>query len=88
MSLQNLQQLSAEDQRKVKDFTDTGMRMLQEISDYKESLRDKAKDLAEHLDIKPSHLMKHLNTQFKTKLEEDKESMEIIETLAQISGRA
>ena len=88
MSLQNLQQLSAEDQRKVKEFTDTGMRMLQEIADYKDSLKDKAKDLAEHLDIKPSHLMKHLTTQFKTKLEQEKEDLEIIETLAQISGRA
>lgn len=87
MSLQNLQQLSAEDQRKVRDFTDAGMKILQEVADWRESLKDKAKDLAEHLDIKPAQLMKHLRTQFKASLEQDKEEMEIIETLGQISGR-
>lgn len=88
MSLENLQQLSVEDQRKVKEFTEVGLRMLQEMADYRDSLKDKTKDLAEHLGIEVSDLTSHLKTQFNNSFEKAKEKFETLETLAQISGRA
>lgn len=87
MSLENLQNLSVEDQKKVKEFTDVGMRMLQDMEDFREGLKEKTKDLAETLGIDASDLTAHLKAQFKNTFEKAKEKFEILETLAQISGR-
>lgn len=85
MSLENLSQ---EDQRKLKEFMDSGISVLQEIDDLKTGLRDTAKGLAEQWDIKPSVLTKALSTAFKSTLEKQKEEMDDVESVLVYTGRA
>ncbi len=84
MSLNNLSQ---DDQRKLNDFMDTGLRMLQEIADWRESLSDKTKDLAQQLDIKPAVLSQSLRAAFKQTLDASKETLESVEDILEITGR-
>lgn len=83
----SLNQLSQDDQRKLKDFMDAGERELQEIADRKDALKDLTKNLAEHLDVKPAVLSKALSAAFKNSIEADKESFDDVETILQITGR-
>ena len=85
MSLDNL---SVEDQKKLNEFMDKGVAVLQDIADLRESLGDTAKSLAEQWDVKPSVLMKSLRTAFKTTLAAQKEEVEQVEAILQYTNRA
>jgi hypothetical protein len=83
-----LNNLSQDDQRKLNEFMDAGLRILQDQADLREGLSEKAKDLATHLDIKPGLLMKSLRSAFKQTLAADKEVMEGVEDILEITGHA
>ena len=85
MSLDNLTQ---EDQRKLKDFMDSGVTIMQEIDDLRVGLKDAAKNLAEQWDVKPAVLTKAVSTAFKSTLEAQKEQMDDVEAVLQYTGRA
>ncbi len=85
MSLDNL---SADDQRRLKEFIDKGVNVLQEIADLRDSLRDTAKDLAANWDVKPKVLNQALSAAFKSSLEEKKEEVSQVETILQYADRA
>ena len=80
--------LSSDDKQKLNSFMDAGMKVLQEVSDLKEGLRDTAKNLAEEFETKPGTLMKALTAAFKANIEEQKEGLEQVETILQVTGRA
>lgn len=84
MSLDNL---SAEDQRKLTEFVDKGVAIKQEVADLNESLRDTAKSLAENWEVKPSVLMKAVNTAFKSSLEQSKSDLDEVEAILQYAKR-
>lgn len=84
MSLDNL---SVEDQKKLNEFVDKGVAVLQEIADLRDSLKDTAKNLAEMWDVKPTVLMKSLNAAFKSTLDAQKEEVNQVETILQITKR-
>lgn len=79
--------LSQEQQRKLNNFMDAGIIILQRVEDEKEGLKELAKDLAEQLDVKPALLNKALRTKFKQTLEKDREAFEIVEDLLQITEK-
>lgn len=85
MSLDNL---STEDQRKLTDFMNQGVAVLQEIADLREGLRDTAKTLAEQWEVKPAVLNKALSTAFKSTLEVQQEDMANVEAILQYTNRA
>jgi hypothetical protein len=85
MSLDNL---STEDQRKLNEFMNQGLAVLQEISDLREGLRDTAKTLAEQWEVKPAVLNKALTTAFKSTLEAQQEDMANVESVLVYTGRA
>jgi NADH:ubiquinone oxidoreductase subunit E len=85
MSFDNL---SSDDKQKLNSFMDAGMKVLQEVADLKEGLRDTAKNLAEEFETKPGVLMKALSAAFKANIEEQKEGLEAVETILQVTGRA
>lgn len=79
--------LSQEQQRKLNNFMDAGMIILQRVADEKDGLKDLAKDLAEQLDVKPALLNKALRTKFKQSLEKDREAFEAVEDILQITEK-
>lgn len=85
MSLDNM---STEDQRKLKEFMDSGIAVLQEIADLREGLKETSKALAEKWEVKPSVLNKALSTAFKSTLEAQQEEMANVEAVLVYTGRA
>jgi hypothetical protein len=84
MSLDNL---SAEDQRKLTEFIDKGVAIRQEVADLQDSLKDTAKSLAENWDLKPTVLMKAVNAAFKQTLQASKDEIDDVETILQYAKR-
>lgn len=80
--------ISRDDKQKLNSFMDAGMKVLQEVSDLKEGLRDTAKTLAEEFDTKPGTLMKALNAAFKANIEEQKTGLEEVESILIATGRS
>lgn len=86
--LMSLDNLSTEDQKKLRAFIDTGVANLQEIADRRDSTKDLAKELAAQWDVKPAVLMEAVTTTFKATLEKKKEQVSQVETIMQIANRA
>lgn len=85
MSLDNI---SNNDQTRLKQFMDQGLNVLQEIADLRDGLKDTAKNLAEELGVKPAVLNKSLRAAFKSTLEDQKEELDQVETVLVTTGRA
>jgi hypothetical protein len=81
-----LESLSPDDKRKLDGFMEVAKRQLQEIDDVKESLRDKAKSLAEELGVKTKHLMGAARTAYKNDLDQKKEDMSTLEDILNVTG--
>lgn len=83
----SLDTLSANDKVRLKDFMDQGLKVLQEVQDLNDGLKDTAKNLAEEFDVKPGVLMKALRVAFKSSLDEEKEKVDMVENILEASGR-
>ncbi len=76
------------DKVKLDQFMNDGLKVLQEIADLRDGLKDTAKALAEELDVKPAVLNKALRTAFKSSMEDQKEELDQVETILVTTGRA
>jgi hypothetical protein len=85
MSISNF---SAAEKKKVSEFIDEGITLLQQVDDLKGSLKDAAAAIAEELDTKPAVLMKALRVAYKANLAEQREGFEQIEAILEATGRA
>jgi|HigsolmetaAR201D_1030396.scaffolds.fasta_scaffold00255_20 hypothetical protein len=83
----SFEHLSTADKTKLTEFMDAGIKTLQEIDDLKGSLKDLASELAEHLDVKPSLLMKTLRHAYKANIHEEVEKVQAVETILEATGR-
>jgi hypothetical protein len=83
----SLDTLSNEEKTKLKNLVDQGLKVLQEISDLQEGLKDTVKNVAEELDIKPAILNKALKAAFKASIDDDKEQVDTIEEILVVTGR-
>lgn len=80
--------LSTADRTRIKDFIDSGLKVIQEIEDLKGGLKDTTKALAEEFDVKPAVLTKALKHAFKSSLAEEQESVSVVESILTAAGRA
>lgn len=78
--------LGPEDLSKLRKTVDAGLVVLQEIDDLKEGLKDTVKNLAEELNIKPALINKALRVARKQSLEAERESLDTIEDILNITG--
>lgn len=83
----SLDTLSDSEKTKLKNLVDQGLKVLQEISDLQEGLKDTVKNVAEELDIKPAILNKALKAAFKASIDDDKEQVDTIEEILVVTGR-
>lgn len=82
------EQLSSNDRVRLNDFMDSGLKILQEVEDLKEGLKDTTKALAEEFDIKPGILTQALNRARKSNLDEARDTLDLVESILQATGRA
>ncbi|RYF20050.1 MAG: hypothetical protein EOO77_08845 [Oxalobacteraceae bacterium] len=80
--------LSSNDKVRFNEFFEGGMKVLQEIDDLKEGLKETAKALAEEYDVKPALLMRALGAARKSNLNEQRDDMAALETLLEAVGRS
>lgn len=78
---------TAEEKAKLTQLINEGMRVLQEVSDLQEGLRDTVKAIAEELNVKPSLLSKAIKTAHKSSFTEQQSEMEDLETILITVGR-
>lgn len=78
---------NAEEKAKLTQLINEGMRVLQEVSDLQEGLRDTVKAIAEELNVKPSLLSKAIKTAHKSSFTEQQSEMEDLETILITVGR-
>ena len=78
---------NAEEKAKLTQLIDEGMRVLQEVTDLQEGLRDTVKAIAEELNVKPSLLSKAIKTAHKSSFTEQQSEMEDLETILITVGR-
>lgn len=78
---------TAEERTKLISLVNEGMRVLQEVSDLQEGLRDTVKAIAEELNVKPSLLSKAIKTAHKSSFTEQQSEMEDLETILITVGR-
>jgi transposase-like protein len=72
---------------KLTQLISEGMRVLQEISDLQEGLRDTVKAIAEEMNVKPSLLSKAIKTAHKASFSEQQSELEDLETILITVGR-
>jgi len=81
--------IGPDDKKKLENFITISLRVLQEIADLRDSLKDQAKTLADELGLeKPAVLLKAGRTVFKSSLEADKAIQDTVEDILTITGHA
>lgn len=78
--------LTPEQKAKLKRIMNDGVKVLQEVKDLNEGLRDTVKAVAEEIEIKPSVLSRAIKSAFKDDLNDQREDMDDIEELLMIGG--
>ena len=78
---------NAAEKAKLTQLVNEGMRVLQEVSDLQEGLRDTVKAIAEEMNVKPSLLSKAIKTAHKSSFNEQQSEMEDLETILVTVGR-
>lgn len=78
--------LNSNDREKLKKVIDEGIKIMQETKDLRESLRDTVKAIAEDLGVEPKHINKAIRVAFKSSINSEKEDIDNIETILQITG--
>jgi hypothetical protein len=84
--MSGLGSVSPDDRKKFATFMEGGLKILQEIDNLKDDLKDVTKALAEEFGLAPTKLSTALRTVFKNSLADKKEEMDIVEEIIQHSG--
>lgn len=79
--------ISSADRQRLKDFVESGLKVMQEVEDLKGGLKDTVKALAEEFDTKPAVLNKVLKHAYKSSLDEEKDEVNIVENILHAVGR-
>lgn len=78
---------SADEKVKLTKLVNEGMRVLQEVTDLQEGLRETVKAIAEEINVKPSLLTKAIKTAYKSSFSEQQSEIEDLETILVTVGR-
>lgn len=82
-----IESLKSEDNKKLKRLFEEGVKILQEIQDLRESLKDTVNAHAEELDIKPAVLNKAMKAYFKDSFTKEKETVNEVEHILDLIVR-
>lgn len=81
-----MRNLTSEEKLKMVHVINEGMKVLQDITDLKEGLKDTVSSVAEELEIKPTIINKAIKTAFKKNLNEQQNSLSEVEDLLTVAG--
>jgi transposase-like protein len=79
--------LTQEEKTKLTHVIEEGMKVLQDVQDLREGLKDTVKAVAEELDVKPSIINKAIRTAYKRNLGEMQNDLTEIEELLETTGK-
>ena len=79
--------ITQEEKLKLTHLIDEGMKVLQDIQDLREGLKDTVGAVAEEMDIKPTLINKAIRAAYKRNLGEQKDSLSEIEDLLATIGK-
>lgn len=77
---------NSEDIAKLKQLFTEGMRVMREMEDLREGLKDTVKSIAEEMDMKPATLSKALKIAHKNALKDEQESFAGVEEVLEAAG--
>ena len=77
---------NSEDIAKLKKLFNEGMRVMREMEDLREGLKDTVKSIAEEMDMKPAVLNKALKIAHKNALKDEQEAFNEVEEVLEASG--
>ena len=77
---------STEDVAKLKKLFTEGLRVMREMEDLREGLKDTVKSIAEEMDIKPAVLTKAIKIAHKSNLNEERRGFDELEETLEITG--
>ncbi len=77
---------STEDVAKLKKLFTEGLRVMREMEDLREGLKDTVKSIAEEMDIKPAVLTKAIKIAHKSNLSEERRGFDELEEILEITG--
>ena len=75
-----------EEKLKLTKLIEEGMKVMQDIQDLREGLKETVNAVSEELDIKPALINKAIRAAFKRNLEEQKSGLSDVEDLLQTIG--
>lgn len=78
---------NSEEQHKLKEIIDEGIRVLEEVEILNGGLNDTVKAIAEEMEIKPSILKKAIKTAYKSNFHVTKDDYDLLETILDTVGR-
>lgn len=78
---------NAEEKAKLTKLVNEGMRVLQEVKDLQDGLKETVKAIGEELNVKPSLLTKAIKTAHKSSFTEQQSELEDLETILITVGR-
>lgn len=79
--------LTHEEKLKLTNIIDEGIKILQEVQDLKDGLKDAVTSIAEELDVKPALINKAIRVAHKHNLGEQKDSLTEVEEILATIGR-
>jgi hypothetical protein len=83
----SLDALSTEDQKRLREIVDQGVKVTQELQDLRDGLKDTVKAVADELNITPGDLKEAIRLAFNGKIADKKESMSVVEEILHVTGR-
>lgn len=78
--------LSGENKQRLTECIDSGVRVLQEIADLRDGLKDTVKTLAEEIGVKPIIIQKTIRVAFKATIQQERETVDIVEEILEATG--
>lgn len=81
-----LDSIGPSEKKKLEDYITAGVRVLSDITDLKEGLKENTKALAAEFGVKPAVLNKAVRMVFKSSFENEKDISDTIEDILTVTG--
>ena len=79
--------LTHEEKVKLTTVIEEGMKVLQDIQDLREGLKDTVSNLAEEMDIKPAIINKAIRVAHKRNLDDQRNTLTELEEILELAGK-
>jgi DNA-binding MarR family transcriptional regulator len=82
-----MRQYTDAEKAKLKEIVNTGVQIMDDISNLKEGLSDTVKAISEELDLKPAALNRAIRSAYKADIEEKRNQVDLVEEILLAAGR-